>query len=125
MQPQSAGFGDPQAVAEHQQDEAAVAGLGAAAAGSGDQALDLARGEVFAVAHRFVQCSGKKRGAKPRRCWGWSADIRQKGSFCPIAKNEKARLAEPGRTLISTDFCCQTIDILISKDFIDMSQVHA
>ena len=33
------------------------------------QALDLARGEVFAVAHRFVQCSGKKRGAKPRRCW--------------------------------------------------------
>ena len=83
MQPQSAGFGDPQAVAEHQQDEAAVAGLGAAAAGSGDQALDLARREVFAVAHCFVQCSAKKRGAKPRRCWGWWLDIRQNGSFRP------------------------------------------
>ena len=69
---------------EHQEDQAAVAQLGAAAAGGRDQALDLACGEVFAVVHRFVQCSAKKRGAKPRRCWGGWLDIRQNGSFCLI-----------------------------------------
>ena len=84
VQFERAGLGHAQPVAEHQEDQAAVAQLGAAAAGGRDQALDLARGEVFAVAHRFVQCSEKKRGAKPRRCWGWGLDIRQNGSFCLI-----------------------------------------
>ncbi len=81
VQFECAGLGHPQPVAEHQEDQAAVAQLGAAAAGGRDQALDLAGGEVFAVVHRFVQCCGKKRGAKPRRYWGWCLDIRQNGSF--------------------------------------------
>lgn len=81
VQFECAGLGHPQPVAEHQEDQAAVAQLGAAAAGGRDQALDLAWREVFAVVHRFVQCLAKKRGAKPRRCWGWGLDIRQKGSF--------------------------------------------
>jgi len=60
VQLQCAGLGYPQSVTEHQEDQAAVAQLGAAAAGGRDEALDLACGEVVAVGPRFVQCSEKK-----------------------------------------------------------------
>lgn len=55
-QGQPQGFGHPQPMSEHQQQQAPVAGLVAAALGGGNQFFDLAGGEVFAVVVHFVQC---------------------------------------------------------------------
>ena len=55
---QPAGFRDPQAVAEQQQHQAAVAGLVARAFDGGEELVHFQAGEVFAVIHRFVPCGG-------------------------------------------------------------------
>jgi hypothetical protein len=54
-----------QAVPEHQEQQAPVAGRVAAAFGDFHELLDFGGNEVFAVAHHFVQCSGARRGRKP------------------------------------------------------------
>jgi len=55
---QPAGFRNPQAVAEEQQDQAAVTGLVARALDGGQQLVDFQPGEVFARIHRFVPSWG-------------------------------------------------------------------
>jgi hypothetical protein len=51
-----AGFRDPQAMAEQQQQQTAVAGLVPRAFDGGDQLVHFQPGEVFALFHRFVSC---------------------------------------------------------------------
>lgn len=51
---QAAGFRDPQAVAEQEEEQAAVAGLVARALDGVQQPVHFAPGEVFALVHRFV-----------------------------------------------------------------------
>jgi hypothetical protein len=77
VEPQPAGLGDAQPVAEHQEQQAAVAGLVPAPFGGRDQPLDLAPGEVlaaasvpaflsgFAPARRFVESSRRPKPLKP------------------------------------------------------------
>jgi len=55
---QAAGFRDAQTVAEQQQHQAAVAGLVARAFDGSEELVHFQAGEVFAVIHRFVSCSG-------------------------------------------------------------------
>lgn len=73
-QGEAARFRHAQAVAEHQQQQAAVAGLVAAALGGGDEPLHFALGQVAAVVferfNHFVQCLGVAAGRKPACCLG-------------------------------------------------------
>jgi len=51
---QPAGFGDTQPMAEHEKQQAPVAGLVPGPLGGGKELLDLVAGEVFSFFHRFV-----------------------------------------------------------------------
>ena len=51
---QAASLGYPQAMPEHEQEKAPVAGLVPAAPGGGNQAVDFGQNEVFSVVHHFV-----------------------------------------------------------------------
>ncbi len=62
-QHQAAGFGHAQAVPEHQEQQASVAGRVAGALGGGYELLDFGGNQVFSLGHHFVQCLGWQ---KPR-----------------------------------------------------------
>lgn len=81
---EAAGFRDPQAMAEQQQHQAAVAGLVPRPLNGVQQPFDLAPGQVFA----FVHLLSHVRVFGLLRIQGLAADhpanIGQKGTFCPI-----------------------------------------
>ncbi len=68
---EAAGFRDPQAVAEQQQQQAAVAGLVPRALDGVQESIHLAGGQVFAFIHRFVPCWGFRPLANSRACGGF------------------------------------------------------
>ena len=70
---QAAGLRHAQAVAEHQQQKAAVAGLVTSSLGGRNELFDLAGGQVFAVVVHFVQCwgVGEALEAAPRLVWAF------------------------------------------------------
>ena len=66
VEPQPAGLRDAQAVAEHQEQQATVAGLVAAASGRGDKLADFQASEVAASGLAAGGLSGSGRPARPR-----------------------------------------------------------
>jgi hypothetical protein len=81
---EAARFRDAEAVAEHEQEKAAVADLVPAAARGGNEFFHLDRGEVFPVVHRFVQCLGPGNANFRRKTLAGYHDIGQKDAFCPM-----------------------------------------
>lgn len=68
---QAAGFGNAQAVAEHEQEQTAIARGVAVAGGRGKELVHFLRGEVFAVLHHFVSCCPSALQGKPAFCGAW------------------------------------------------------
>ena len=59
---EAAGFRDPQAMAEHEQQQAPVPGLVPAALDGGQEVVEFASCEVFSLAHRFVESRPWRKG---------------------------------------------------------------
>jgi hypothetical protein len=84
-EPEATGFRDPEAMPEHQQQKAAVAGLVPAAACGVEKFFHFDRGEVFPVAHRFVQCSVPGNARMRLKAGVGYHDIGQNSAFCPMS----------------------------------------